>query len=102
MRLIDVGNFINNLRLLLNRSSLGEISPRESISIGEIATLIKNEPTAYDVDKVMERLEELASCEESRAAEYDEAGKIDRMNIHDGKAAAYKNTIRIIKSGGVE
>lgn len=57
MKLIDVDNFINNLRLLLNRTTLGEISPHESISVGEIATLIKNEPIAYDLDKVMEQLE---------------------------------------------
>ena len=63
---------------------------------------VKEMPTADNMDKVVERLEELAVCAESKAAGYDEAGKIDRMNIHDGKAAAYKNTIRIVKSGGIE
>ena len=102
MRLIDIDNFTNNLRLLLNRSFLGEIIPHESISVGEIATLIKNEPTAYNVDKVVEQLEELKKVEKSRAAEYDEVGKIDMMNIHDAKAEAYKNSRRIVKSGGTE
>ena len=64
--------------------------------------LIDEQPTAYNVDKVVERLEELAVCAESRAAEYGEVGKINGMSIHDGKAAAYKNTIRIVKSGGID
>ncbi len=78
----------------------------ETVSFDEVnrrvQECLKNQPAAYDVDEVVERLEELAVCAESKAAEYDEAGKIDRMNIHDGKAAAYKNTIRIVKSGGIE
>lgn len=64
--------------------------------------LIEEQPTAYDVDKAVERLEELKRCEESRAAEYDEAGKLDMMNIHDEKAEAYRNSMRIVKSGGIE
>lgn len=89
---------------LISRSALMQ-SLRNNVLVDLTSNLeqaIEEQPTAYDVDKVVERMEELASCEESRAAEYDEAGKIDRMNIHDGKAAAYKNTIRIIKSGGIE
>lgn len=100
MRLIDADNFTNNLRLLLNRTTLGEISPHESISVGEIATLIKNEPTAYNIDKVVERLEERKNI---LLKDYVLANKSDevkertmaRINEIDG-------LIDIAKSGGIE
>lgn len=57
---------------------------------------------AYDVDKVVKRLKELSKAEQSRAAEYCEVGKIDMMDIHDEKAEAYKNSMKIVKSGGME
>ena len=59
-------------------------------------------PTAYDVDKVVERLEELKRCEESRAVKYDEAGKYDLMYIYDELVRAYKDIIRIVKLGGIK
>lgn len=96
MRLIDADAFIEYL-------GLDAENAREE-NIGEIVTLedFDRQPTAYDVDKVVERLEELVSCEESRAAEYDEVGKIDKMHMCDERAAAYRNVIRIVKSGGIE
>lgn len=56
-RLIDAESLIENIKLLLNRSFVGEISPQNEVSIGEIATLIKDEPVAYDVDAVLDQLE---------------------------------------------
>ncbi len=53
------------------------------------------------LDKIVERLEKLVSCYESRAAECDEAGKSELMCIYEAKATAYRNAIRIVKSGGV-
>lgn len=99
MRLIDADKIKQSVT---NEMLKAELNSPVYCTLECVIADIDNQPTAYDVDKVVEQMEELASCEESRAAEYDEAGKIDRMNIHDGKAAAYKNTIRIIKSGGVE
>ena len=59
-------------------------------------------PAAYDVDKVMEQLRKNHDVEKDRAAEYDEAGRLDLMDEHDAKAAAYRNAIKIVKSGGIE
>lgn len=89
--LISRGVLMQSLR----NNVLVDVTPNLEQAVAE-------QPTAYDVDKVMERLEELASCEESRAAEYDEAGKLDMMNIYDEKAGAYRNSMRIVKSGGIE
>ena len=59
-------------------------------------------PAAYDVDKVMEHLRKNHYVKKDRAAEYDEAGRLDLMDEHDAKAAAYRNAIKIVKSGGIE
>lgn len=57
--------------------------------------------TAYDVGKVIELLKEKVGHAESKAAEYDEQGDIAMMDIWDTKAKTYRNSIKIIKSGGV-
>ena len=49
-------NFVENLKLYLNKSFLGETSSQSQITIGELASLIKDEPTAYDIDKVVEEI----------------------------------------------
>lgn len=42
----------------LNRNYIGEISSQTELSIGEIASVIKSIPTAYDQVKVIEQLKE--------------------------------------------
>lgn len=71
-------------------------------AIDAFMNFIVQMPVFYSLDKVVEQFEALVSCEESMAAEYDEAGKPDMVDMHDGKAAAYRNAIRIVKSGGIE
>lgn len=57
MRLIDAENFINNIKLYLDRNTVGEITSQTEINVGELASLIADEPTAYDVDGVIEEFE---------------------------------------------
>lgn len=96
MRLIDADAFIEYLGL--------DAEDAREINLGEVVSLedFDRQPTAYDVDKVLEQMEQLKRCDESRAAEYDEAGKTYLMDMHDAKAEAYRNAARIVKSGGVE
>ena len=51
-KLISAKHFIKSIQLLLSRSSLGEISPQTELTVGEIATLVENEPAAFDKEKV--------------------------------------------------
>ena len=46
----------------LNRSSLGEISPQTELSVGEIASIIRSVPTAFDKEKVINKIMQL-DCE---------------------------------------
>ena len=66
-----------------------------------IMRIIEEQPSAYDVDKVINMLKERAEHAESKAAEYDEKGDIPMMDIWDAEAKSYRNAIEIIKSGGV-
>lgn len=45
MRLIDADALLKSLVLYINRSSLGEITVSTELSIGEICSLIKDQPT---------------------------------------------------------
>ncbi len=58
-------------------------------------------PTAYDADKAVEQLELHKACYEKKAAEYDEIGDTQNMDISDLISLAYGKTIEIIKAGGI-
>lgn len=93
MRLIDADVFINYLGLDCENS-------REE-NIGEVVTLedFNRQPTAYDVNKVVEQLKENQKCYEAKAAYYDELGDTNNMDISDAIANAYSKAIEIIKEG---
>lgn len=77
MRLIDADEFIE----YINRTPLSENAK------GTIYNLIANQPTAYDVEKVVEKLER---CQLSNKGEY------KHLNIPIVKA------VDIVKEGGVK
>ena len=78
----------------LSRSSIGEISARTELSIGEIASVIHSVPTVFDKEKVIEQIKALS------------AGIILNTNISDDYAEGYvraaKDIIEIIEKGGIE
>lgn len=88
--------------LYLNRSSLGEISPRSELSVGEIVSVIDDVPTAFDKEKVIEDLTDWMRDAEKWASKYDEIMDIDNMDLQDMAARCYKNAIEIVEKGGVK
>ena len=90
MRLIDAdtinGTFVRN----------------ETYRGSEVMALLDQQPTAHDVDNIVKQLELCESVESARAAENDEAGRLDLMEMHDAAAAAYRNSIRIVEGGGMD
>lgn len=105
MRLIDADKLLEEL----NSFSMRITGSANAMALAvmyetkkSIAKMVDEQPTAYDVDKVVEQLEKLNRAEKSRAAEYDEAGRLDMMDIHDAKAETYRNSRRIVKSGSIE
>lgn len=65
-----------------------------TVSIKDVKTIIKEQPTAYDIDKVVDELEKLA--DENYKA-YCIAFNSDDRAEYD----AYTNAIEIVKQGGV-
>lgn len=68
----------------------------------EAFELIGNVPTAYDVDKVVEQLEENAKYFQSEADELAQMGNWGTATELQGKAAAYRDAAKTVKSGGIE
>ena len=71
-----------------------------------IASINDAQPTAYDVDKVVEQLEELQKAEQNRPDNCDENGFGDGEQIYDdgrsqGRCEAFGEAIKIVKGGGV-
>ncbi|RKJ46551.1 hypothetical protein D7X98_04130 [bacterium 1XD8-76] len=63
---------------------------------------VKDMPTAYDVDKVVERLEENAEYFQSEADGLAQVGNWGTAADLEGRAKAYRDAVEIVKSGGIE
>ena len=66
-----------------------------------ILEFMEKQPTAYDVEKVVEQLQQQANQYNRRALELVE--KSTEAGIHNkGKACSYEHAINIVRKGGVE
>ncbi len=94
MRLIDADKIKQSVT---NEMLKAELNSPVYRTLECVIADIDNQPTAYDVDKVVERLEELmkAECEEDFDEEYEDG-------ISVGKYRAYTDAVEIVKSGGIE
>lgn len=100
MRLTDTEELINILEW--NRGQEKDAL----VSINSLIKLIKERPTAYNVDKVIKGLERLKETEQNREDECDEEGYGDAEQIFSdgesqGKFKAYIKAIEIVKAGGI-
>lgn len=85
MRLIDANKLIE----VLHESLEGDCDLREDYEFMGIDEFIKNQPTAYDVDKVVEQLED-------RSKEYNSG-----VRLHGKPEEIITNeAIEIVKGGG--
>ena len=96
MRLIDAEKLKQQI------TAVTVINGYDAAFANKLCKIIDSQPTAYDVDKVVEGLEEMVSFEESRAAECDERNKLVLLHIHEANAAACRWAIKFVKPGGIE
>ena len=75
-----------------NRNIIGEISSRTELSIGEIASVIKSIPTAFDKEKVIEELR----------AERNPIYREDGSLMSDRTYISINNAIEIVEKGGIK
>ncbi len=98
MRLIDADKLIE----VLHESLEGDCDLREDYEFMGIDEFIKNQPTAYDVDKVVEQLE-------NKVKEYDERiekrkgatffDETERIKQFDERARGVEIAIEIVRGG---
>lgn len=88
MRLIDADDLQTRLYKLMEQ---GELSFEV---FAEVTGVLDEQPIAYDVDKVVEKVEKKAEDSRKYWNEFDDEGAFGEMN-------AYSNAVKIIKSGGV-
>lgn len=91
MRLIDADKLKKDILL---QNILGE--PIQKI-IDRYIHIVDNQPTAFDVDKVVEQLEKLANEANDKILE---AGGLQLY--YDGYEDAMRTAVEIVKSGGVD
>ena len=91
-RLIDADDLIVDIRKI----------PYINKALAEIfETIIDAQPTAYDVDKVVEQLEEVGQ-KMSESKSIQKYGKSSPANHRYYKAVSVKRAIEIVKGGGVD
>ena len=81
----------------LNRSFLAEISSQTELSIGEIASVIKSVPAAFDKEKVINEIKEYKEDAEKWADK-----SIENADEFYTYVDAYKNCLEIVEKSGVE
>ena len=85
----------------LNRNFIGEVSSQTELSIGEIASVIKSIPAAFDKEKVIKELREelnLSDAEKERCARENPL----QFDSAKGYANGIANAIEIVEKGGIE
>ena len=73
---------------------------QEDADYNHFIEMVKEQPTAYDIEKVVAELEKQAEQYKRRALELVE--KSTEAGIHNkGKACSYEHAIEIVRKGGV-
>lgn len=96
MRLIDADLFMDFIK-----EELKQDRP-DDFHIRNIIRILEDLPTAYDVDKIVEHLEELKMIHQVRSSHYLKQGCEDLGKKHLIKFNAYHKAIEIVKAGGID
>lgn len=88
MRLIDADN-LNFQEQHYNKSQMKAI-----------LDFVDNQPTVYDIDKVVEKLKKQAERYRHRAFEVEKKGLSELADKYYGKQCSYEHAIEIVKAGG--
>ena len=104
MRLIDADALVKRLE---KSHEYHAKTSREEVLLFRDIRIINEQPTAYDLDKVVEQLGKLKKAEQDRPDDCDEDGCGDGEQIYDdgrshGRYKAFSKAIEIVKGGGVE
>lgn len=99
MRLIDADNFLERFEKMCETET-------DNVIAMVLRGALVDEPTAYDVDKIVEQLTELVEfCKKRRNividSKNDDITKKSLFSRYEGMMIAYAKAIEIVKQGGV-
>lgn len=97
MRLIDADKFVEYMAEKCDPNAV-----LDPIILAVIRGAVKEQPTAYDVDKVVEQLEKEMQTSTSAKTEAIIGMCGASANHYAGKEYAYEIAIEIVKGGGVD
>ena len=101
MKLIDADKLIKDIVKMLQPARPDETEMYKADDIfWSVEKLIKEQPTAYDVDKVVEQLEEKRFKTNWFMA--NNINDTTRFSIESNRAFAYDTAIEIVKAGGID
>lgn len=111
MRLIDADDFIKIL-LSVKRINKGfpllDDDPEiNNYDVGQEETFdlvirkLSEQPTIYDIEKVVEQLEQQIKQYYARAGQYEKRGAEIEYRRMFSKACSYEHAVKIVKGGGV-
>lgn len=100
-KLIEADLFSDKIREIkeLLQKGLGKDAEFAFMTADSVLKLIENQPTAYDVDKVVEQLEKLKSLVPVNRVLDD---IVNDKPKELGMLIAYRKAIEIVKGGGVD
>lgn len=96
MRLIDADEFKKQI------AGMAIVNNYLAYKANKMCELIDCQKTAYDVDKVAMKLEEKIKYFQGEADELAQVGYFSTATELQGKVAAYRNAVKIVKSCGIE
>lgn len=96
MRLIDADALKQDLRKYQIESLIAHTEEKNVFDI------INEQPTAYDVEKVLGALEHQAEQYRNRGFEHEQLGYSLSADKYYGKQCSYLHAIDIVRKGGVE
>ena len=114
MRLIDADALLEQYNLkdatkYGNKDAQQQNHSYSTLMLYEIADMIEDAPTAYDVDKVVEQLEELKETYREkrahtrcRSTETDDCDRCRADHYLKARIGAVDKAIEIVKGGGVD
>lgn len=103
MRLIDADNLMEQLSKCIYDTTDPAARRAAHDTMACCQSLVDNQPAAYDVDKVVEQLEQQKNQYFRRAEEIkNKFGENYESQKNYGKACSYDYALKIVKSGGIE
>lgn len=87
---------LKSLKIVLNGKQIFSDDAKNTV-----LRIVNEQPTAYDIDKVVEELEQNKRKLFSFVEDYDEVGDFAMAEIYSDRASEYINAIEIVKQGSV-